>query len=316
MLGCAAMVGPLAARAQHAGKISRIGFLEGSEGQNFDAFFQRLRDLGWVDGKNVLIERRKAVGRSEQLSAFAVELVQLKVDVIVAGGGPASLNAAREATKTIPIVMVASSRDPIGGGLIESYARPGGNITGLTTAPEDLTGKQLEYLKEVVPGLSRVGFFWDTSAGVFSLPRETAETAELLAVKVVPFEVREPSDFDHVVAAAAKTRVGGLILVGSPMFVRNRKQLADLLTKHRLPAISIWNSFPEAGVLMAYGPSLRDLFGRAAVYVDKILRGANPADLPVERPSKFDLVINLKTAKALGITIPQSLLLRADDVIQ
>jgi putative ABC transport system substrate-binding protein len=307
---------PLVASAQHAGKVARIGVLGGGRLQNVDAFFQRLRDLGWVEGKDVVIERRNAEGRSEQLSALAVELVHLNVGVILAAGGPASLNAARAATKTIPIVMVASSRDPIGGGFIESYARPGGNITGLTSAPEDLTGKQLEYLKEVVPGLLRVGLLWDTTVGAFRLPRETAETARLLAVEVVSFEVREPSDFGHAVTVATRAQVGGLIFAGSPMFVRNRKQLADLLTKHRLPAISIWSSFPEAGVLMAYGPSLRDLFGRAAVYVDKILKGANPADLPVERPTKFDLVINLKTAKALGLTIPQSVLVRADEVIQ
>ena len=175
----------------------------------------------------------------------------------------------------------------------------------------ELTGKQLEFLKEIVPGLSRVGFFWDTTTNAFRLPGEATEVARSLAVEVIPFEIREPSDFEAAVTAAIRRQVGGLILVGSPMFVRNRQQLADLLIRHRLPAISIWSSFPEAGVLMAYGPNIRDLFGRAAAYVDKILKGANPAEMPVERPTQYYLVINGKTAKTLGLTIPQSLRVRA-----
>jgi putative ABC transport system substrate-binding protein len=310
----------LDAEGQQSAKMPRVGVLGIGGGPQTvaDSFLQGLRDLGWVDGQNVIIERRSAEGREERLPALAAELIHLKVDVILAAGGPASLNAAREATKTIPIVMVASSRDPIGDGLIKSYPRPGGNITGLVTAPEELTGKQLELLREVRRGLSRVGILWDATAttGPFRIQKETAEVAQTLGIELLPFEVRGPTDFDVALAAATKERVGGLLFAGSPMFVRNRRQIADLLTKERLPAISVWSSFTEAGVLMAYGPSLPDLFRRAASHVDKILKGTKPGELPVERPTKFELVINLKTAKALGLTIPQSVLLRADQVIE
>jgi len=212
--------------------------------------------------------------------------------------------------------MVASSRDPIATGLIQSYARPGGNITGLVTAPEELTGKQLELLKTAVQGLSRVGFLHDATLGALRLEKATIETARALDIDIVPFDIHGPADFGGGVAAAVKERVGGLVISGSPMFGRYRQQIAELLTKHRLPGICVWRSFAEVGVLMAYGPSLSDQFRRAAAYVDKILKGAKPGDLPVERPAKFELVINLKTAKALGLTIPPSLLGRADEVIQ
>ncbi len=309
---------PLVTEAQQSAKVYRIGilFIGGGPRTVVDPFFQGLRDLGWVEGQNIVIERRNAEGHEERLPALAAELIHLKVDVILAAGGPASQNAARDATKTIPIVMVASSRDPIGDGLIKSYARPGGNITGIVTAPEELTGKQLELLKAVARGLSRVGVLWDATTGPFRLQKETAEAARSLGIEVLPFEVREPADLNGTFNAASKARVGGLIFGGSPMFVRNRRQLADLLTRHRLPAISVWRSFTEAGVLMAYGPSLPDQFRRAATHVDKILKGADPGDIPVERPTKFELVINLKTAKALGLTVPQSVLLRADEVIE
>jgi len=314
------LAAPCAVQAQQSGKKPRIGVLNvgggAGAGSTIDSFFQGLRDLGWDEGQNVVIERRNAEGHEERLPALAAELVNLKVDVILAAGGPASLNAARDATKTVPIVMVASSRDPIGTGLIRSYAHPAGNITGTVTAPEELTGKQLEFLRAVAQGLSRVGFLWDATAGPFRLQKETAEVARSLGVEVLPFEVLDPAGLDGAFGAAAKARVGGLIFGGSPMFVRNRKQIADLLTKHRLPAITVWRNFAEAGVLMAYGPSLQEQFRRAAVYVDKILKGAKPADLPVERPTKFELVINLKTAKTLGLTIPPSVLGRADEVIQ
>jgi len=314
------LAAPRTIQAQQSGKKPRIGVLNvgggGGARSTIDSFFQGLRDLGWDEGQNVFIERRNAEGHEERLPALAAELVNLKVDVILAAGGPASLNAARDATKTVPIVMVASSRDPIGTGLIKSYAHPGGNITGTVTAPEELTGKQLEFLRAVAPRLSRVGVLWDATAGPFRLQKETAEVARSLGVEVLPFEVLDPAGLDGAFGAAAKARVGGLIFGGSPMFVRNRKEIADLLMKHRLPAITVWRTFAEAGVLMAYGPSLQEQFRRAAVYVDKILKGAKPADLPVERPTKFELVVNLKTAKALGLTIPPSLLGRADEVIQ
>jgi len=313
---------PSAAHAQQAAKrlptLGILGIVAGAPaGPTLLAeFYQGLRDLGWVEGRNLLVERRIAEAPDGRLVQAAAELVRLKVDVILAASGPASLNAAREATKTIPIVMVASSRDPIGAGLIQSYARPGGNITGLVTAPEELTGKQLEFLKAVVPRLARAGFLHDAAVGPFRLEQATVDTSRALGIEVLPFEVRGPADFDGAVAAAVRERVGGLVASGSPTFVRHRRQIAELLTKHRLPGISVWRSFAEAGLLMAYGPSLSDQFRRAAAYVDKILKGAKPGDLPVERPTKFEFLINLKTAKALGLTIPPSLLQRADEVIQ
>ena len=312
------LAAPRTVQAQQSGKKPRIGVLNvgGGAASILDPFFQGLRDLGWVEGQNVGIERRNAEGYEERLPGLAAELINLKVDVILAAGGPASLKAARDATKTVPIVMVASSRDPIGTGLIKSYAHPGGNITGIVTAPEELTGKQLEFLRAVAPGFSRVGVLWDATAGPFRLQKETAEVARSLGVEVLSFEVLDPAGLDGAFGAAAKARVGGLIFGGSPMFGRNRKQIADLLMKHRLPAITVWRTFAEAGVLMAYGPSLQEQFRRAAIYVDKILKGAKPADLPVELPTKFELAINLKTAKLLRLTVPQSLLLRADEVIQ
>jgi putative ABC transport system substrate-binding protein len=316
------LVSPVVAHTQQsAKKLPTLGVLALAGGAQIGsnaqaAFSQGLRDLGWVEGRNLLVERRIVEAPDERLAQAATELVRLRVDVILAAAGPASLNAAREATKTIPIVMVASSRDPIGIGLIQSYARPGGNITGLVTAPEELTGKQRELLKTAVQGLSRVGFLHDATVGPFQLERATVETSRALGIDIQPFDVHGPADFRSGVAAAVKEHVGGLIVAGSPVFVRYRQEIAELLMKHRLPGISVWRSFAETGVLMSYGPSLSDQFRRAAAYVDKILKGAKPGDLPVERPTTFELVINLKTAKALGLTIPPSLLARADQVIE
>jgi putative ABC transport system substrate-binding protein len=314
----ALLVAPLAAEAQRAGKLPRIGMLGTSRNQPspVDAFFQGLRELGWVEGQNVVIERRNTEGRSELLPGLASELVRLKVDVIVPSGGPAALNAAREATKTIPIVMVASSRDPVADGFVKSFARPGGNITGLTSAPEEIGGKQLELLREADPAVSRVGILWDATVSAFRLSKSVEAAARSLKMELRPFEVRAPADFEGAVAAAMKERVSGLMVAGTPMFTQHSKQLADLLAKNRLPGISIWNSFPEAGGLMAYGPGLADQFHRAAAYVDRILKGTKAAELPIEQPTKYELVINFKTAKALGLTIPPSLLQRADRVIE
>ncbi len=315
------LAAPLAAQAQPAGKVSRVGILwtnsppPGASPNILLEVVEALRALGWVEGQNIVIEHRFAEGRPERFPDLAAELVRLKVDVILAGGGPASLNAASSATKTIPIVMVASSHDPIREGLIKSFARPGGNITGLIVAPEEIAGKRLELLKEVVPGLSRVGLLWDATLSS-SFRSADEEAARSLRVELLRFEVREPTDLDSAVMAATKEQVGGLIVLGSPMLYRNRREIADLLARYRLPAISQWRQFAEAGILMTYGSSLPDQFRRAVYFVDKILRGAKPADLPVEQPTKFELVINLKTARALGLTIPQSLLLRADEVIQ
>jgi ABC-type uncharacterized transport system substrate-binding protein len=312
------LAAPLAVKAQQMTKIPRIGVLApmSGTGPGLGAFDRGLRDLGWVDGQNVVIERRSAEGRFERFPGLATELVHLQVDVIIAAGGPASLKAAREATTTIPIVMVASSRDPVAAGFVKSFARPGGNITGLTTAPEEIGGKQLELLREAAPGAWRVAFLWDATVGAFSLPKSVETVARSLKMELLPLEVHGPADFEAAVAAATKERVNGLMVAGTPMFNQHSKQLADLLTKNRLPGISIWSVFPEAGGLMAYGPSLADEFRRAAIYVDKILKGAKPGDLPIEQPTKYALVINLKTAKALGLTIPPSLLQRADQVIE
>ena len=315
------LAAPLGAEGQRTTKIPRIGVLApGSSAAPAPsitgAFLRGLRELGWVEGQNVIIERRFAENRVERFPSLATELVHLPVDVILAAGGPASLKAAREATTTIPIVMVASSRDPVAAGLVKSFARPGGNITGLTTAPEEIGGKQLELLREAAPGASRVAFLWDATVGAFSLPKSVEAVARSLKMELLPLEVRAPADFEAAVAAATKERVNGLMVAGTPMFTQHSKQLADLLTKNRLPGISIWSVFPEAGGFIAYGPSLADEFRRAAIYVDKILKGANPGDLPIEQPTKYTLVINLKTAKALGLTIPPSLLQRADQVIE
>jgi putative ABC transport system substrate-binding protein len=212
--------------------------------------------------------------------------------------------------------MVGASSDPIADGLIESYARPGGNITGIANSPEEVPAKRLELLKEAVPKLSRVGVLWDATIGPVRISKATEETSRSLRVAILAFEVRGPADLDRAISAAAEAPVGGMIIASTPMLSQNREQIVELVTKHRLPAISLSRSWPEEGLLMSYGSNLADLFRRAALYVDKILKGAKPADLPVERPSGLELIINLKTAKTLGITIPQSLLLRADEAIQ
>jgi len=322
ILAGALLVTPLIANGQQNGKIPRVGMLlPGSVGAaapnaNFLAFEDGLRNRGWIEGQNIFFERRYAAGRSERYPELAAELVRLKVDVIAALGGPASLKAASEATKTIPIVMVASSRDPVSTGIIKSFSHPGGNITGLTTAPADLAGKQLELLKEAVPLLSRVGVLWDATASPYTVAKELAAAARSLGVQLLAFEVHDPTEIERVIANAAKAQVNGLIMVGSPMLLAQRSQVADLLTKHQLPAIGLWRSQAEAGVLMSYGPSIANEFRIAATYVDRILKGANPGDLPVEQPTKYEFVINMKAARRLGVKIPQSLLLRAEEVIQ
>ena len=250
------------------------------------------------------------------LPGLAAELVRLKVDVILPVGGPASLEAAKDATKTIPIVMVASSRDPVREGLIKSFARPTGNITGIVTIPAEGGGKLLEMLKEIVPSISRVGVIWDATIAPYRVSQEMGTAARSLGVELVGLEVREPADFDRAIVGATKAPIGGLIVASTPMTGRYRTEIAEIIKAHRLPSIALFRSQAEAGLLMTYGPSIRDEFRSAATYVDKILKGANPGDLPVEQPTKFELVINLKTAKALGLKIPQSLLLRADEVIQ
>jgi ABC-type uncharacterized transport system substrate-binding protein len=310
---------PLAAEAREPGKVARIGMLsQGSptfSPQLREAFRQQLRELGYVEGQNIVIEYRWAEGRAERLPDLAAELVSLNVDVIVAGGTPAPL-AAKHATRTIPIVMTAAG-DPVGSGLVASLARPGGNVTGLSARSPELGGKRLQLLKEVVPGLSRVAVLWNAANPYAALVvRETETAARTLGLQVQSLEVRGPDDFENALPGAIRGRAGALIVVEDPLTFLYLKRIAEFAAQNRLPATYGYREFAEAGGLMTVGPNLADLYRRAAIYVDKILKGAKPADLPVEQATKFELVINLKTAKALGLTIPPSLLQRADQVIE
>jgi putative tryptophan/tyrosine transport system substrate-binding protein len=316
------LAAPLAAEAQPAAKVARIGYLSGSlaAGPHLrEAFRQGLRDLGYVEGRNVVIEYRDAEGKVERLPALAAELVALKVDVIVTAAGTLVALAAQQATRTLPIVFAAAA-DPVGSGLVTSLARPGGNVTGLSLLTPELVGKCLEQLKQAVPGVTRVAVLWSPGALGERTEKDMLKGAEVagreLGVRLQFVEARGPKDFDRAFSDMTRARAGALTVLASVMFTNERRRLVDLAAKHRLPAVYSLREFVDAGGLMAYGPNLADLFRRAAVYVDKILKGAKPADLPVEQPTTFELVINLKTAKALGLTIPQSLLQRADQVIQ
>jgi putative ABC transport system substrate-binding protein len=314
------LAAPLAAEAQEAGKVPRIGFLWGTSPSDrphlLDAFRQGLRELGWVEGQNIVVDHRYAEGRFDRLPDLAAELVRLKVDIIVAQPVPA-VAAAKNATETIPIVMI-SGGDPVVLGFVASLARPGGNVTGSSYGVGfEIVGKQLELLKETVPKVRRVAILSNPANP--SQPgaiKEVNVAARSLGVQLQLLEARGPNDFDGAFAAMATERVGALLVLAESLFVLHRTRLADLAARRRLPAAYGFREHVEAGGLMSYGPSVRDLHRRAATYVDKILKGAKPADLPVEQPTKFELVINLKTAKALGLTIPPSLLQRADEVIQ
>jgi putative ABC transport system substrate-binding protein len=313
----AILVAPLAAEAQQASKVARIGFLltnRAATPRNIDAFLQGLRDLGYVEGRNVVIEYRDAEGKLERFPALVAELVALKVDVILAPTTPASV-AAKQATTTIPIVFAAVS-DPVTSGLVTSLAHPGGNVTGLTVLEPELVGKRLELLKQVVPGGSLVAVLWHPGAVGERTERDVLKEAEAaaraLGVPLQFVEARGPADFDRAFLDMTRASAGALTVLESTVFFVERRHLVDLAAKNRLPAVYGLREFVDAGGLMAYGPNQPDLFRRAATYVDKILKGAKPGDLPVEQPTKFDLVINEKTAKALGLTIPQSLRLRAE----
>jgi putative ABC transport system substrate-binding protein len=317
------LAAPLAADAQPAAKAPRIGFLginwAASPPHLHGAFLQELRDLGYVEGRNVVLEYRDAEGKAERLPALAAELVALKVDVIVAGPTLAAL-AAKKVTGTVPIVFIGPS-DPVGSGLVTSLARPGGNVTGLSAAlSPELAGKCLEQLTQAVPGVSRIAVLWQPGAGAERTERDTLKGAEVaaraLGVRLQVAEARGPADIDRAFSHMAKARAGALIVFNTVMFLSERGRLVALAAKNRLPALYTFREFVDAGGLMSYGHNQADLNRRAATYVDKILKGARPADLPVEQPTKFDLVINLKTAKALGLTIPPALLQRADQVIE
>jgi putative ABC transport system substrate-binding protein len=312
---------PLTADAQPAAKVYRIGLLGSfpptapEASRLWEGFFQGLQELGYVEGQNILIEGRWYGEQTERLPALAAELVRLKVDVIVAGAAPAP-DAAQRATSTIPIVM-ANHSDPVGSGLVASLARPGRNVTGLSLRAPELVGKQLQLLKEAVSGITRVAVLSDPTIPNNALVLKEAEVAaRSLKVQLQVLQVRAPVDFASAFSAMTKDRAGGLIILGGSMFFAQRTRFAELAAQSRLPSMYLLKEYAEAGGLIAYGPNLRESFRRAATYVDKILKGAKPADLPVEQPTKFELVINLKTAKALGLTIPQSVLLRADEVIQ
>jgi putative ABC transport system substrate-binding protein len=300
--------------AQQPAKLPRIGLLRAGSPPDpmIEAFRQGLRDLGYVEGKSIVIEYRWAEGKNERLPDLAADLVRLGVDVIVPGGNAAT-RAAMSATKAIPIVMQSS--DPVGTGLVASLARPGGNITGLSYLVTDLSGKRLELLKEALPKVSRVGLLSHFAGNPVEL-RETQDAARTLGVEVKILEVRDPKDFERAFEAGKTARIGAISVLASPIFYAHRRSIVNLAAKYRLPASYNQSEFVEVGGLMSYGPPFRDLFRRTAVYVDKILKGSKPADLPVEQPTKFELVINLQTAKRIGLTIPPNVLVRADRVIR
>jgi len=309
------LAAPLGAEAQQAGKVYRIGFLRGGPPPEsyLDAFQQGLRERGYVYGQNVVVELRATDGSVDQLPQLAEELLRSKVDVILASAGPAAL-AARKATTSVPIVFVGVV-DPVGVGLVPSLGRPGGNITGLATNSEDFAGKRLELLKAIVPNLKRVAVLWHPANLTNPIQLKGAQVAaRTLGVRLEPVSIQGPNDFES--AGKAVRGADGLLFLESPLFTTHRARLAELAGKSRLPAIYGQREYVEVGGLMSYGPQFYDLYRRAALHVDKILKGAKPANLPVEQPTKFEFVINLKTAKALGLTIPPGVLARADEVIE
>jgi putative ABC transport system substrate-binding protein len=318
LLGGAAAARPLAARAQQAARRPTIGYMGANtpvvESQRTAAFVQRLRELGWIEGRNVAVEYRWAEGRNERFAEIAAELVQLKVEVIVTAG-TAAVVAAKQATSVIPIIF-ALGGDPVGTGLVASLARPGGNVTGLTQQSTDLAGKRVELLREVVPGLGRLATMANIGNPLAVLEmREVHAAARTLGLEVATSEIRRAEDIAPAFDAL-KGRADALYVVADPLVTSNRIRINTLALGARLPTMHGQNDNVEAGGLMSYGANFPDLYRRAADYVDKILRGTKPADIPVEQPTKFDLAINLTTAKALGLKIPESFLLRADEVIE
>ena len=311
---------PLTADAQPTGKVYRIGYIQTAAPSEMEhltrALDEGLRELGYVEGRNIVFERRFAEGRQERLPALAAELVRLNVDVILTGGNPV-IAAVKQATATIPVVM-AVSRDPVGTGFVASLARPGGNITGLSNDPgPDIHGKLLEFLKQAVPGTSRVAYLWNpVPPGAETYRKVIESAARKLGVTLQPAQVRGRNEFEGAFAAMVRERADAVVVASDPLLFPARSQIVLLAARHRLPAVYGNREYAEVGGLMSYGPNIAHLFRRAATYVDKILKGTKPGDLPVEQPTNFELVINLKTAKALGLTIPSSLLLRADHAIE
>ena len=310
---------PVAAEAQPAGKIARIGRLSPltaeADQRLLGAFRKGLAELGWVEGQHFTVESRFAEGQYDRLPQLAADLVRQRVDVILAGSNPGA-TAAKRATSVIPIVIVTTA-DPVEGGLVTSLARPGGNLTGVTAAGQDLSAKRLELLKEAVPGVTRVAVLSNpTSPYTGPFLKERERTARALGVQLRVLEAQDPGTFERIFAVMSSERTQALMVLTDIMFITHRSRIVQMAAKSRLPAVYGEQEFVGAGGLMFYGASLAAMYGRAAGYVDKILKGAKPADLPVEQPTQFDLVINLKTAKALGLTIPPSLLRRADQVIE
>ena len=309
----------VSAEAQQPTKVARVGYLSGASlsaiRERIEALRQGLRELGYVEGKNIVIEYRWAEGKPDRLPDLAAELVRLKVDIIVSAG-PAVTPHFKEATKTIPIVM-AQDNDPVGNGFVASLARPGGNITGLATLARELSGKQQELLKEIIPKLSRVAVLGSSiEPGNSQTLKEIELAAEALKVKIQYLDIHGREDIEPAFQAARKGRAGAALVLVSTIFNSNRRQVVELAVKSQLPAVFYSAEYVELGGLMAYGPSYTDLYRRVATYVDKILKGVKPAELPVEQPTKFELVINLKTAKQIGLTIPPNVLARADKVIK
>jgi putative tryptophan/tyrosine transport system substrate-binding protein len=313
---------PLAARAQQNGKRYVIGMFNAAGGGSFangpklnEVFLKGLEELGWVEGRNIALVQRYAENRLERLPELATDLVRLNVDVIAAGGTLAPL-AAKRATATIPIIMLAAG-DPLGSGLVASLARPGGNVTGMSLMAPELGGKRLELLKEVLPRLAHVAVLWNAanpySALVF---KETQGWAPTFGIEVRSVEVREPDDFDGAFEASTRQRPDALIVVEDPLTISNGTRIVQFAARQRLPALYGVREFVDVGGLISYGANVADLFRRSTYYVDKILKGAKPADLPVQQPTKFEMLINLKTTKALGLEMPPTLLARADEVIE
>lgn len=315
-----ALAAPFAARAQQSGKSWRIGFLSsGSLGsgpnENVEAFREQLRSLGYIEGRNLSIEYRAAAGKEERLPEMAAELVRLKVDVIVTSATTTVL-AAKHATSTIPIV-IAGEADPVGNGLVASLARPGGNITGMSNLSTDLAGKRLQLLREVLPKTTRVALLAYKAADPMPpFLKEMLAAAKQMGITLVVQRVNEAEAFATAFAVMQREHAQALVVQTSPFAFDHRDRIVELAAQHRLPAMFYSRGYVDVGGLMSYGPSLLDIYRRAAYYVDRIFKGAKPADLPVEQPTKFEMVINLKTAKALGLNVPQAVLLRADEVIK
>jgi putative ABC transport system substrate-binding protein len=311
------IISPIEAQ-QPAKRVHRIGVLLSEVPSSFDArnqaFREGLHELGYVEGKNIIIDYRYAEGKLDRLPELATELVQLKADVFLVGG-TAAATAAKQATSTIPIV-VGGAGDLVGAGLVASLAKPGGNLTGSTSISPDLSGKRLELLREVVPKASSVAVVWDSSPGQSPEVRSIETAARGIGVKLQPVELRDPKDFQNAYATMTKQQAGAVVIIQSSFTLGYRKHLVELAAKQRLPSICEQKEWTNDGCLMSYGPDLQYLWRRAAFFVDKILKGAKPADLPVEQPTKFEFVINLKTAKQIGLTIPPNVLARADKVIR